>query len=65
MNNPGTVLMKIVALAGGAALGALLARWFDEILAKQSVERSEYDKSRYAQGLGPISAEPAAEEQKE
>jgi hypothetical protein len=63
MNNPGIVVMKIIALAGGAALGALLARWFDDFLASQAKERSDYDKSRYEQGLAPVSPPPSIEDQ--
>jgi len=65
MNNPGTVLIKVVALAGGAILGALLSRWVDDLLAKQSQSQSDYDKARYAQGLGPIAPQPSPEEQHE
>lgn len=60
MNNPGTIL-KVVALAGGAILGALLSRWVDELLAKQAQAQTDYDKERYAQGLGPISSQQSEE----
>ena len=33
MNNLGVVLVKLTVLAGGAVIGALLARWYDEALA--------------------------------
>jgi hypothetical protein len=61
MNNPSTIL-KVIALAGGAILGALLSHWVDDLLAKQAHSQSDYDKERYAQGLGPIPPQPSAEE---
>ena len=64
MNNPGTIL-KVVALAGGAILGALLSRWVDDLLSKQARSQSDYDKERYAQGLGPIPSQPSTEEHHE
>ncbi len=64
MNNPGTIL-KVVALAGGAILGALLSRWVDELISKQAQSQSDYDKERYAQGLGPISSQTSTEERHE
>ena len=54
MNNLGTALLKLTMLTGGAILGALLARLFDEALSKSVEERSQRDKNRYAQGLAPI-----------
>jgi hypothetical protein len=62
LNNLGTTLLKIVALAGGAFTGALLARWIDDTLSHRAQERSHYDKNRYEQGLPPISTEPLADE---
>jgi hypothetical protein len=62
MNNASTVVVKLVALLGGAALGLILARWSDDWLASRAQERSEYDKSRYEQGLAPMS--PSVEERK-
>ena len=62
MNNAGTVAVKLVALLGGAALGLILARWSDDLLASRAQERSEYDKARYQQGLAPSS--PSVEERK-
>ncbi|HZR41855.1 MAG TPA: hypothetical protein VFB12_17165 [Ktedonobacteraceae bacterium] len=56
------LLAKAVALAGGAALGALLARWCDEWIFTHVQEKSEYDKSRYAQGLAPIAPTPPTKE---
>ena len=62
MNNFGTILAKLVALAGGAITGALLARWCDELLAKRAEERSTYDKRRYEQGLPPRETPPLMDE---
>jgi len=56
MNNAAAALMRIAVLAGGAVMGALLARWVDDLVASQSQHRSDYDKSRYAQGLSPVSS---------
>ncbi|HZU66874.1 MAG TPA: hypothetical protein VFA09_06315 [Ktedonobacteraceae bacterium] len=47
----------MTALAGGAVLGALLARWLDEVATTRAEERSERDRTRYAQGLSPIADE--------
>ena len=52
-NNIGTAVARIIALAGGAIAGALLANWFDKALSKHAQQKSEYDRSRYAQGLSP------------
>lgn len=60
MSNFAAVLAKLTALAGGALAGALLARWFDELLVAQTTQRSDYDKVRYAQGLGPVERRPQA-----
>jgi hypothetical protein len=62
MNNSTTVLLKVVALAGGALVGALLSRWVDELISKQAQSQSEYDKARYEQGLGPISPQSPTKE---
>lgn len=54
MSNTGVTLAKVVMLAGGAVIGALLARWVDGLLEAQGNEQtkqSEYDRNRYAQGL--------------
>ncbi len=51
MSSLGSTLAKLAALAGGAAIGVLLARLFDEAMFKQAEERSTHDKNRYAQGL--------------
>ena len=63
MNNLGTTLLKIAALAGGAFTGVLLARWFDETRSTRAQERSHYDKNRYEQGLTPRSPGPQTDEQ--
>ncbi len=55
MSNIASSLLKIVALAGGAVLGTLLGRWFDKVLTERLEEQSEHDRTRYAQGLAPIS----------
>jgi hypothetical protein len=54
MNNLGVVLVKLTVLAGGAVIGALLARWYDEALSTCLQEKSEHDKTYYARGLPPI-----------
>ena len=54
MNNAVTAIAKVAALAGGAVIGALLARWCDELLSARMQDKSEYDKTRYAQGLAPL-----------
>lgn len=63
MNNLGTALLKIVALAGGAFTGALVARWVDDALSSRAQERSHYDKTRYEQGLMPVPTRPLTDEQ--
>ena len=55
-------LLKVVVLAGGAVLGVLVSRWVDDFLAKQGRSEPDYDKERYAQGLGPISSQTYTEE---
>ena len=65
MNNLGTQLVKIVALAGGAVVGALLARWCDDLLATKAEKRSEYDRTRYAQGLAPRAPQPPMQAREE
>lgn len=54
MNNFATSLLKVVALAGGAVIGTLIARWMEEAISSRAEERSEQDKTRYAQGLAPL-----------
>jgi len=63
VNNSGNTLVKVIALAGGAALGALLARWLDELLSSQAQERHDFDKSRYEQGLAPVAPKPVIEQE--
>lgn len=55
MEKPGTTLFKVILFVTGAFLGALLARWCDQLLISRAKRQSEYDKTRYAQGLGPLS----------
>jgi hypothetical protein len=62
VNNLTTTLLKAIALAGGAVIGVLLGRWCDELLAAQAEKRSEYDRTRYAQGLAPRAPEPPLQE---
>ena len=54
MNNLATSLVKLAVLAGGAVIGTLVARWLEESLTTRAKERSEHDKTRYAQGLAPL-----------
>ena len=54
MNNLATSLVKLAVLAGGAVIGTLVARWLEESLTTRAEERSEHDKTRYAQGLAPL-----------
>ncbi len=55
MNNLASSLLKPAALLGGAILGTLLGRWFDKVLTERVEKQSEVDRTRYAQGLAPIS----------
>lgn len=61
MNNVAAALLRITALAGGAAAGALLARWLDEYMVARSQQKTDVDKGRYAQGLGPIGMDAPAD----
>ncbi len=54
MNNLGASLAKLIAMATGAALGILLAQWYDKVYNAHLEEQSQHDKTRYAQGLAPI-----------
>lgn len=54
MNNSASALIKFAALIGGATVGALIANWLDEQLMTRALRRAEYDRSRYEQGLGPV-----------
>jgi hypothetical protein len=53
VSNAGIAMIKIAVAAGGAALGVLLARWSDELISARLHEKSDFDKTRYEQGLGP------------
>jgi len=64
LNNLGTIIVKVVVLAGGATMGALLARWCDDLISTRMYDMSEYDKTRYAQGLAPLSVSPTDEHQR-
>jgi hypothetical protein len=55
MNNLASTILKLTALLGGATLGALLGHWFDQVLTERVKKQSESDRTRYAQGLAPIS----------
>lgn len=54
MGNLGASLLKLTAMATGAALGILLARLYDKVYNARLEEQSQRDKTRYAQGLSPI-----------
>ncbi len=53
MSNTGIAMIKLAAAAGGAVLGILLARWSDDLISSRLQEKSEFDKTRYSQGLTP------------
>lgn len=53
-NSTSSSLAKIAALIGGATVGVLIANWLDEQLLSRARKRSDYDRTRYEQGLGPI-----------
>ena len=61
MNNLASTLIKVTALAGGAVIGSLLARWLDEVVTTRAEKRSEHDRTRYARGLSPIQSEQPRE----
>ena len=65
MRDIGSTIAKVAALAGGAIMGAFLANLLDKFISSQVQERSDYDKSRYAQGLTPVTSQPSAEEQQQ
>jgi hypothetical protein len=65
MNSIGSTIARAAALAGGAMAGILLANLIDKFISPQEQEHPDYDKSRYAQGLTPITPEPLVEEQKQ
>ncbi|MHB8597932.1 MAG: hypothetical protein ACYDER_14095 [Ktedonobacteraceae bacterium] len=60
MSNFGTMLVRLTALAGGAVIGVVLSKMYDEALTKRADERSVRDKTRYAQGLAAMQDEPRA-----
>lgn len=61
MTSFGSTLAKTAAFAIGALAGALLTEWLDKLLATRAQEQSEYDNSRYAQGLQPCFQPPVSE----
>jgi hypothetical protein len=61
MNNAAIALLRIAALAGGAVIGALLARLVDDYMVSQSQEQPDHEGLRYAQGLSPITSYPTKE----
>ena len=65
MSNIGSTIAKVAALTGGAIMGAFLANLLDKFISSQIQERPDYEKSRYAQGLTPITSQPSAEEQQQ
>ena len=64
MSNVATSLMKLAALAGGAVIGTLVARWLEEAVTTRAEERSKHDKTRYAQGLAPLQRNAEAQGEK-
>ena len=52
-------IAKLFALSGGAIAGAFLTGWIENLLAERAQRRSEYDRSRYAQGLTPVAPQGA------
>jgi mannose/fructose/N-acetylgalactosamine-specific phosphotransferase system component IID len=64
MNNLATSLLKMAALAGGAVIGTLIARWMEEAITAKAEERSERDKTRYGQGLAPLQRDITVQEEK-
>ncbi len=60
MSNLGTSVAKIAMLAGGAVLGAFIARLYDEWMVAHSQTQADYDKTRYAQGLSAVALPPVA-----
>jgi hypothetical protein len=55
MTDFGSKLAKTAYFAIGALVGALLTEWLDKLLTTRAQEQSEYDSSRYARGLQPLS----------
>lgn len=54
MNNFGPALVKLTLLAGGAVIGVLVARWYEEIRSTRVETQFQRDKTRYAEGLTPV-----------
>ena len=65
MGRFGTTLLKVAVLTGGAILGAIVGRFVDEAMVKRSAEQAEYDRTRYEQGLGPVSLQPPTIEEQQ
>ncbi len=63
--NMGTALARIVVLAGGAIVGAVVANWLDKTMYERAHRQSEYDRSRYAQGLAAQAPRPVIIEESE
>ncbi|BCL83106.1 hypothetical protein ccbrp13_55710 [Ktedonobacteria bacterium brp13] len=60
----GVAIVKLIILAGGAIAGALLTNWFEKALSERAHQQSEYDRSRYAQGLTPLSPQGSSTDRK-
>jgi len=58
-----STIARLAALAGGAVIGALLANLLDKFISSQVQERPDYEKSRYAQGLTPVTSQPQQTEE--
>ncbi len=66
MNNVATAVLRVAMLAGGAALGAMLARVADRWFITHSQPQPEdQHKGYYAQGLAPLAPEPPLEERQQ
>jgi len=65
MSNIGSTITKVAALAGGAIVGTILANLLDKLISAQLQEHTDYDKSRYAQGLTPVTLQPPTGEQQQ
>ncbi len=55
----GATIAKMAALTGGAIIGAILINWWDKTLSEYAQKQSDFDKSRYAQGLSPVDPQRA------
>ena len=60
MSNLGSSMAKVAMLAGGAVLGAYIARLCEDWLASRARTQSDYDKKRYEQGLSAVVLPPVA-----